>query len=64
MISSGWRTWWRSIWIPGCCGSSAGFRLVLPAPSRASSLPHWNAVNCGSELARDEARRFTEDFKE
>jgi len=22
-------------------------------PSRAGSLPHWNAVNCGSEPARD-----------
>ncbi|KAA8743047.1 hypothetical protein FE275_04650 [Pseudomonas koreensis] len=26
-----------------------------PAPSRASPLPLWNAVTCGSGLAREEA---------
>ncbi|PMZ91594.1 hypothetical protein C1X61_04270 [Pseudomonas sp. FW215-T2] len=27
--------------------------MSVRTPSRASSLPHWNAVNCGNELARD-----------
>ncbi|TBN50781.1 hypothetical protein EYC95_02425 [Pseudomonas sp. BGI-2] len=26
---------------------------ALPASSRAGSLPHWNAVSCRSEPARD-----------
>ncbi|QAY88805.1 hypothetical protein CUN63_02045 [Pseudomonas sp. ACM7] len=33
---------------------SAGFASTDLTPSRASSLPQGNAVNCGSELARDD----------
>ncbi len=34
-ISSGWRIWWRRIWIPGCCVSSVGFEVTVQASSRA-----------------------------
>ncbi|CAI8784407.1 hypothetical protein EMIT093MI4_10156 [Pseudomonas sp. IT-93MI4] len=39
---------WQIVWISTVSRSSD-----LP-PSRASPLPHWNAINCGSGLARED----------
>ncbi|TFB40059.1 hypothetical protein E3W21_15455 [Pseudomonas sp. F01002] len=37
--------------------------MWLKPPSRASPLPHWNAVNCGSGLARDDGRPGTAESR-
>jgi adenosylcobyric acid synthase len=50
VISSGWRIWWRSIWIPGCCVNSVGFRVPVLASSRASPLPQEIAFSVGAGL--------------
>ncbi|QAY90966.1 hypothetical protein CUN63_13935 [Pseudomonas sp. ACM7] len=37
--------------------------MWLKPPSRASPLPHWNAVNCGSGLAREDGRPGTAESR-
>ncbi|QAX82916.1 hypothetical protein C2E19_03235 [Pseudomonas sp. DTU12.3] len=44
--------------VEGGSGTTALKNLLFErAPSRASPLPHWNAISCGSGLAREEVSR-------